>query len=672
MAVDVSQETLKGKPGKHRCPHCTYSAMTAGSLNGHLAMAHPDAEVEAGPTDDELEDLGIPVELQRAVERGEAEEEPEIAFGLAGPMGQLREIPIDQIEVATNVREDVGQIAEMAGSIRDHGLLEPITVTALYGAGLDEKPTGYRVLAGHRRLAAATLAGETKIRAIVDPRLELGETGIGRSVVQLVENVQRADLNPLDIAKAMSAIAAARPSMTHADIAKLVQKDRSWVTNTLRLLETAPVVQEAVRAGSLSATHARAIAAVDVDLQAGLLETVVERGLSAKATEQQAQHVKESGKRIREHEAGVAKRAAEAIAMLDKVAQRDASTICVEDFYTGDEVKKALTADGWKVTNGGGVDVIAQAGSCGCAGVWRLAIPYNDNGHVTLHPACNSSDHKAARKAALDAQWKADVAKGNEERRVAREAEQAAAGRLRAGIVDILAEQPPTPLARRLTLYALLEGEIDQELADEYLQGETAGLLDLDDAPWTLLEGIPDEDLAGIQSKAIVDFVGGFAGGPGVRAAIAAWLLAHGRGEEAPKPAAVKPDRKRLGKDVRLQDPVVIGGHREYVVIAIVYPGQDPAIVDLVPPDYTPGRPIAARHHVMLADLVADTKARVWRAPALVVEAPSVAAVATETAGQLDELTEPLPLVCVGSNHVPGCVHQGGEVPPARPAPAAS
>jgi ParB/RepB/Spo0J family partition protein len=376
-------------------------------------------------------------------------------------------IAITSIEVASNVREDLGDLEELTASIREHGILQPIVVTGVYGD--DSKPKGFRVLEGHRRLAAAAAAGYETVPAIFDHRSHLGEPGAGRATVQLVENLQRADLNELEIAHAIAAVLEADSKLTHAAVGRWIGKDRSWVSNVLRLLETAPEVQAAVLEGKISATHARAIAAVDVDLQSTLLEASSPKAAVGEGDRGPGPAGQGRRERIRDRDAGIAKRLAEAIAMLEKVANRDKAIVCVEDYYTGTEIKKGLTADGWHVTNGGGVQIIKESGECGCAGVWRLAIPYNDQGHVALHPACNSAEHATARREAVDAQWRADVERGNAERRAAREAEQAAMAHLRTGIVDILAEDPATPLARRLTLYALLDGEIDDALADEYL-----------------------------------------------------------------------------------------------------------------------------------------------------------------------------------------------------------
>ena len=91
---------------------------------------------------------------------------PAIPRGNA-PTGML--IAIERIETATNVRADLGDLEGLADSIRAHGVLQPITVTGVYGE--DGKPAGFRVLTGHRRLAAARLAGLEHVPAIFDHRV---------------------------------------------------------------------------------------------------------------------------------------------------------------------------------------------------------------------------------------------------------------------------------------------------------------------------------------------------------------------------------------------------------------------------------------------------------------------------------------------------------------------
>lgn len=167
---------------------------------------------------------------------------------------------------------DEGRLAELAASIRETGVLQPIIVRP--GA------VGYEVVAGERRARAARLAGLDRIPAIV--RRYTDDEVL---VLSLVENVQRADLNPIDKALAYKRLTA-HLGATHEDVARRLGLDRSTVTNMIRLLELPDEVRDLVRKGAMGMGHARALLAVpdDVD-RLGLAERIVREDLSVRAVE---------------------------------------------------------------------------------------------------------------------------------------------------------------------------------------------------------------------------------------------------------------------------------------------------------------------------------------------------------------------------------------------------
>ena len=193
------------------------------------------------------------------------------------------EIPVDRI--AANPYQPRKTIEDealqgLAASITEHGVLQPILVSQT----LD----GYELIAGERRLRAARLAGLTRIPAVV--RQLAGQEQLE---VALVENIQRADLNPLEEAEAFRQLTDTF-GLSQDDVARRVGRARSTVANTLRLLELAPPVQDAVRAGSISEGHARAIGSVEhAAEQEALLAAVVNRGLSVRQTEELARRLKQ-------------------------------------------------------------------------------------------------------------------------------------------------------------------------------------------------------------------------------------------------------------------------------------------------------------------------------------------------------------------------------------------
>jgi ParB family chromosome partitioning protein len=206
---------------------------------------------------------------------GEAEEgtvrsEP----GRPGGEG-AREIPIELIRRNPDQprrRFDEAELAELEASIRASGVLQPILLRPAKGADGE-----YEIVAGERRWRAAQRAGLTAIPALVR------QIGDGQAFeMAIVENVQRADLNAMEEARAYSALME-RLQYTQEQASAAVGKSRSHVANTLRLLQLPAAVQEHVLEGRLTAGHARAIlSAADPDAVAA---QVLARGLSVREAE---------------------------------------------------------------------------------------------------------------------------------------------------------------------------------------------------------------------------------------------------------------------------------------------------------------------------------------------------------------------------------------------------
>lgn len=157
-------------------------------------------------------------------------------------------------------------LAELAASIRIHGLLQPVVVRRV--------PGGYQLIAGERRLRAARMAGLQEVPAIVrdsDDR--------ARMELALVENLQREDLPPLDEAEAYRTLMD-EYDLTQEEVAGRVGKSRSAVANALRLLGLPDEVKIRLRTGELTAGHARAVLSVSgTEAQVALAREIAERGL---------------------------------------------------------------------------------------------------------------------------------------------------------------------------------------------------------------------------------------------------------------------------------------------------------------------------------------------------------------------------------------------------------
>jgi ParB family chromosome partitioning protein len=164
-------------------------------------------------------------------------------------------------------------LVELAASIEEHGIIQPLVVT--------RAPDGYHLIAGERRWRAARLAGLPTVPAVVkevapSEMLELA----------LVENLQRADLNPLEEAVAYRQLVE-EFGHTQEQVARRVGKSRVAVSNTLRLLKAARPVQEALLEGRISEGHARALLGLEqAQAQEAALKMVLKRELNVRQTEE--------------------------------------------------------------------------------------------------------------------------------------------------------------------------------------------------------------------------------------------------------------------------------------------------------------------------------------------------------------------------------------------------
>lgn len=169
---------------------------------------------------------------------------------------------------------DSDKLEELAVSIREHGVIQPLIVTQ----GIGRKP--YQIVAGERRWRAAVRAGLEEVPVLIRDLSSMQALEIA-----LVENVQRADLNPIEEALAFRQLVS-EFGLTQEKIAVRVGKSRSAIANTLRLLDAPEEVRAAVLQGVISAGHARALLAVESrDLQIELFNHVVSAELNVRQTE---------------------------------------------------------------------------------------------------------------------------------------------------------------------------------------------------------------------------------------------------------------------------------------------------------------------------------------------------------------------------------------------------
>ena len=203
----------------------------------------------------------------------------------AGGEGGVTQVSIDSIQ--RNPRQprekfDTTELENLAASIREHGVIQPLIVSPGRGGS-------YTLIAGERRLQASRKAGlktvPVVIRSATDQQLlELA----------LIENVQRADLNPIEEAEAYQNLAK-EFRMSHETIASRVGKSRVAVTNTLRLLDASVAVKQALVDGRITEGHARAMLSLSAKAQEHMLNQIINLDLSVRSTEMLARKL--SGQR---------------------------------------------------------------------------------------------------------------------------------------------------------------------------------------------------------------------------------------------------------------------------------------------------------------------------------------------------------------------------------------
>lgn len=194
----------------------------------------------------------------------------------------ITEIPIDRIRPnprQPRQRMDQAELDSLAASIREHGVLQPILVT--------ETLDGYQLVAGERRFRASQQAGLERIPAVIRQLADRDQLELA-----LVENLQRADLGPMEEAHAYQSLST-EFAMTHDQIAQRVGRAKSTITNTIRLLDLEASVQEALLDGRLSAGHARAIGGLPTEQQARVVTSVVGQEFSVRQTEELVRRLRE-------------------------------------------------------------------------------------------------------------------------------------------------------------------------------------------------------------------------------------------------------------------------------------------------------------------------------------------------------------------------------------------
>lgn len=221
---------------------------------------------------------------------------------------------------------DAESLAELAESIKTHGLLQPIVVK--------EDLDGYILIAGERRLRASKLAKNKTIKAIV---VTVSDEQMRQQA--LIENIQRDELNVIDLAQAYQELIDIH-ELTHEQLSQTVHKSRAQITNTLRLLQLSEKGRKALIEGKISAGHAKVILGLDPKEQSMMIDSVIGQKLSVRDVESMVKKI--------------------------KLPSPSSASAVEDEGLNFDALKKCLNTFGYK---------------CGTKG-YKLTIEFEDNGQI--------------------------------------------------------------------------------------------------------------------------------------------------------------------------------------------------------------------------------------------------------------------------------------------------
>jgi len=191
---------------------------------------------------------------------------------------------------------DEDALQELSQSIIKHGLLQPIVVI--------EKEGEYLLIAGERRLRAHKLAKIDKIKAII---ADYDIDSIRLRELALIENIQREDLNPIELANSYSELIDVH-KITHEELSNIVHKSRSQITNTMRLLTLSGYTKEKMSEGKISQGHAKVLVGLDSDQERVIVDTIIGQRLTVRETENIIKkHKSKDQKKIKKNDEWLAK-----------------------------------------------------------------------------------------------------------------------------------------------------------------------------------------------------------------------------------------------------------------------------------------------------------------------------------------------------------------------------
>lgn len=206
---------------------------------------------------------------------------------------QVSEIAMDKIQInpfQPRKHFDKESLDELANSIKEYGLLQPIVV-------LKKDANSFILVAGERRLRASKILGWKKIRAFV---ADVNEEKLRE--LALIENIQRENLNPIELASSYKSLIE-EYKITQENLAHIIHKSRTQITNTLRLLNLDEKTQELIAEGKISQGHAKVLVGLEKDDEKAIINSIIGQKLSVRQTEKLVQNLKNKTKPSFQNEA---------------------------------------------------------------------------------------------------------------------------------------------------------------------------------------------------------------------------------------------------------------------------------------------------------------------------------------------------------------------------------
>ncbi len=211
--------------------------------------------------------------------------------GLGVRKSDLNTIKIDEIELnpfQPRKQFDEEALQELSASIKKHGVIQPILVV--------EKEKGFMLIAGERRLRASRLAGLETIKAVI---VELPQSSFRE--IALIENIQRENLNPLELAQSYKELINDY-AITHEELAQIVHKSRTHITNTMRLLNLGSYAAQKLLNLEITHGHAKILVGLSEKDERKIVDSIINQNLNVRQTEKLVKSIKEETSAVKKEQ----------------------------------------------------------------------------------------------------------------------------------------------------------------------------------------------------------------------------------------------------------------------------------------------------------------------------------------------------------------------------------